>query len=123
MYGTPDDWIERVLYRKHRALGIVIMVVVDLVLFGVPGILIISAQMLAVPLMAAGVINGLGHYTGYRNFECSDAARNILPWGVFVAGEELHNNHHAFPASAKFRCALGIRMRFYIVCCRPGLHV
>jgi stearoyl-CoA desaturase (delta-9 desaturase) len=100
--GTPDDWIERKLYRKHRALGIVMMVVVDLVLFGVPGILIIAAQMLAVPLMAAGVINGLGHYTGYRNFECTDAARNILPWGLFVAGEELHNNHHAFPASAKF---------------------
>jgi stearoyl-CoA desaturase (delta-9 desaturase) len=72
------------------------------VLFGVPGILIIAAQMLAVPLMAAGVINGLGHHTGYRNFECPDAARNIVPWGLLVAGEELHNNHHAFPASAKF---------------------
>ena len=100
--GTPDDWIERNLYRKHRALGIVIMVVTDLLLFGVPGIIIIAAQMLAVPLMAAGVINGLGHHTGYRNFECPDAARNIVPWGLLVAGEELHNNHHAFPASAKF---------------------
>jgi stearoyl-CoA desaturase (Delta-9 desaturase) len=100
--GTPDDWIERTLYRRHRALGIVLMVLVDLVLFGVPGILIIAAQMLATPLMAAGVINGLGHHTGYRNFECTDASRNIFPWGFLVAGEELHNNHHAFPSSAKF---------------------
>jgi stearoyl-CoA desaturase (Delta-9 desaturase) len=100
--GTPDDWIERNLYRKHRALGIVLMVLADLVLFGVFGIIIIAVQMLAVPLMAAGVINGLGHYTGYRNFECPDAARNIVPWGLLVAGEELHNNHHAFPSSAKF---------------------
>jgi stearoyl-CoA desaturase (Delta-9 desaturase) len=100
--GTPDDWIERKLYKPHRALGIVIMVLLDLVLFGVYGILIISAQMLAVPLLAAGVVNGLGHHTGYRNFECPDAARNILPWGLLLAGEELHNNHHAFPSSAKF---------------------
>src|SRR5688572_11063134 len=100
--GTPDDWIERKLYKPHRALGIVVMVVLDLVLFGVYGILIISAQMLAVPLLAAGVVNGLGHHSGYRNFECPDAARNILPWGLLLAGEELHNNHHAFPSSAKF---------------------
>jgi stearoyl-CoA desaturase (delta-9 desaturase) len=100
--GTPDDWIEQNLYARHRALGIVLMVLLDLVLFGVPGIIIIAVQMLAVPLMAAGVINGLGHYTGYRNFECPDAARNIVPWGLLVAGEELHNNHHAFPSSAKF---------------------
>jgi stearoyl-CoA desaturase (delta-9 desaturase) len=100
--GTPDDWMERNVYSKHRALGIVLMVIIDLVLFGVPGIIIIGVQMLAVPLMAAGVINGIGHHTGYRNFECSDAARNIVPWGFIVAGEELHNNHHAFPSSAKF---------------------
>jgi len=100
--GTPDDWIERNLYRRHRVLGIALMVSIDLVLFGVPGIIIIAVQMLAIPLMAAGVINGLGHHTGYRNFECPDAARNIVPWGVLVAGEELHNNHHAFPSSAKF---------------------
>lgn len=100
--GTPDDWMERNVYAKHRALGIVLMVIIDLVLFGVPGIIIIGVQMLAVPLMAAGVINGIGHHTGYRNFECSDAARNIVPWGLIVAGEELHNNHHAFPSSAKF---------------------
>jgi stearoyl-CoA desaturase (delta-9 desaturase) len=100
--GTPDDWMERNVYSQHRALGIVLMVIIDLVLFGVPGIIIIGVQMLAVPLMAAGVINGIGHHTGYRNFECSDAARNIVPWGFIVAGEELHNNHHAFPSSAKF---------------------
>lgn len=100
--GTPDDWVERNVYRRHRALGIVLMVLVDLVLFGVPGITIIAVQMLAVPLMAAGVINGLGHHSGYRNFECPDAARNIVPWGLLVGGEELHNNHHAFPSAAKF---------------------
>jgi stearoyl-CoA desaturase (Delta-9 desaturase) len=100
--GTPNDWMERNVYQRHTALGIVLMVLLDLVLFGVPGIIIIGVQMLAVPLMAAGVINGLGHHTGYRNFECSDAARNIVPWGVLVGGEELHNNHHAFPSSAKF---------------------
>jgi stearoyl-CoA desaturase (Delta-9 desaturase) len=100
--GAPDDWIERRLYRRHRALGIVLMVCVDLLLFGVPGIIIVAVQMLAVPVMAAGVINGLGHHTGYRNFECPDAARNIVPWGLLIGGEELHNNHHAFPSSAKF---------------------
>jgi stearoyl-CoA desaturase (Delta-9 desaturase) len=78
------------------------LVVADLLLFGVPGIIIIAVQMVAMPLFAAGVINGLGHHTGYRNFECDDAATNLLPWGFLVGGEELHNNHHAFPTSAKF---------------------
>jgi stearoyl-CoA desaturase (delta-9 desaturase) len=100
--GTPDDWLERNLYLRYRNMGIVLMVLVDLLLFGVPGIIIIGVQMLANPLLAAGVVNGLGHHTGYRNFECPDAARNVLPWGLFLAGEELHNNHHAFPSSAKF---------------------
>ena len=100
--GTPDDWLERNLYAGHRNFGIILMVITDLVLFGVPGIIIIAVQMLANPLMAAGVINGIGHYYGYRNFECSDAARNVVPWAFIVAGEELHNNHHAFPSSAKF---------------------
>ena len=100
--GTPDDWMERNVYARHRNKGIVLMVLADLLLFGVPGIIIIAVQMLAMPLMAAGVINGIGHYYGYRNFECPDAARNIMPWGFIVAGEELHNNHHAFPSSAKF---------------------
>ncbi|HWK73469.1 MAG TPA: fatty acid desaturase [Povalibacter sp.] len=100
--GTPDDWMERNVYLRYRNFGIVLMVVVDLLLFGVPGIIVLAMQMLANPLMAAGVINGVGHYYGYRNFECPDAARNIVPWGLLVAGEELHNNHHAFPSSAKF---------------------
>lgn len=100
--GAPDDWMERNVYMRHRSLGIVLMVAVDLLLFGVPGIIIVAVQMSANPLFAAGVINGLGHYAGYRNFESPDAARNIVPWGVLIAGEELHNNHHAFPSSAKF---------------------
>ena len=100
--GTPDDWMERNVYARHRSLGIVLMVLIDLVLFGVPGILIVAVQMVANPLMAAGVINGLGHHSGYRNFECPDAARNVVPWAFLIGGEELHNNHHAFPSSAKF---------------------
>lgn len=100
--GTPDDWLEQNLYTRHRSLGIVLMVLTDLLLFGVPDIIIVAVQMSANPLFAAGIINGLGHHTGYRNFECPDAARNILPWGLVIGGEELHNNHHAFPASAKF---------------------
>jgi stearoyl-CoA desaturase (delta-9 desaturase) len=100
--GTPNDWMERNVYSRHRNMGIILMVVTDLLLFGVPGIIIIAVQMLAIPVMAAGVINGLGHHTGYRNFECPDAATNLVPWGLIVGGEELHNNHHAFPSSAKF---------------------
>jgi stearoyl-CoA desaturase (delta-9 desaturase) len=100
--GTPDDWMERKVYSRYRNFGILIMIGIDLLLFGVPGIIVLAVQMLANPLMAAGVINGIGHYYGYRNFECPDAARNIVPWGLLVAGEELHNNHHAFPSSAKF---------------------
>jgi stearoyl-CoA desaturase (delta-9 desaturase) len=100
--GSPDDWMERNVYTKHRNLGILVVIVLDLVLFGVPGIIIFAAQMLAMPLLAAGIINGVGHHSGYRNFECPDAARNIVPWGILLGGEELHNNHHAFPSSAKF---------------------
>jgi stearoyl-CoA desaturase (delta-9 desaturase) len=100
--GTPNDWMERNVYFKYRNFGIVLLIVVDLVLFGVPGIIIMAAQLLANPLLAAGVVNGVGHYYGYRNFECADAARNVVPWGLLLAGEELHNNHHAFPSSAKF---------------------
>jgi stearoyl-CoA desaturase (delta-9 desaturase) len=100
--GTPDDWMERNVYSRHRNLGIVILVLTDIVLFGAPGIIILSAQLIAMPLFAAGGINGLGHATGYRNFECDNAARNMLPWGLLIGGEELHNNHHAFPTSAKF---------------------
>ncbi|MCZ8133403.1 MAG: fatty acid desaturase [Steroidobacteraceae bacterium] len=100
--GTPDDWLERNVYAKHRNLGITSMIVTWLLLFGVPGIILIAVQLIAMPLMAAGVINGLGHATGYRNYECDNAARNLVPWGLLVGGEELHNNHHAFPSSARF---------------------
>ncbi|MET0983827.1 MAG: fatty acid desaturase [Steroidobacteraceae bacterium] len=100
--GTPDDWIERRVYSRHRNAGIVAFVVLELVLFGVPGIIMIAIQMLAMPVLAAGVINGFGHSLGYRNYEVENASTNIIPWGVIVGGEELHNNHHAFPSSAKF---------------------
>ncbi len=105
--GTPNDWLERNVYERYRNLGIVLLVVTDLVLFGVPGILILSAQLIAMPVMAAGVINGLGHAVGYRNFECDNAARNLVPWGLVTGGEELHNNHHAFPSSARFSMRSG----------------
>lgn len=101
-HGTPDDWIERNVYKRHSALGIFIMFGLDLLLFGVPGITIWAIQMLWTPIWAAGVINGIGHHWGYRNYECADASTNIIPWGFLVCGEELHNNHHTFASSAKF---------------------
>ena len=100
-HGTPDDWIERRLYSRHPQLGLGVMAAVDLVLFGVPGITVWAVQMLWIPFFAAGVINGLGHYWGYRNFEVPDTSTNISPIGLLIGGEELHNNHHAFPSSAK----------------------
>lgn len=100
--GCPEDWIERHVYSKHHYLGIGMLVVLDLILFGVPGIIIIAIQLSTMPVMAAGVINGLGHAVGYRNFDTDDASTNLVPWGLIVGGEELHNNHHAFPSSAKF---------------------
>lgn len=100
--GTPSDWLELNVYERFPYGGIIAMLIINLVLFGVVGLTIWAAQMIAMPLFAAGVINGLGHHTGYRNFECDDAATNITPWGFFLGGEELHNNHHAFPSSAKF---------------------
>jgi stearoyl-CoA desaturase (delta-9 desaturase) len=105
--GTPDDWLERNVYARHRNLGIVLLVLTDLVVFGVPGIIILSVQLVSMPLMAAGVINGLGHAIGYRSFECDNAARNLVPWGLITGGEELHNNHHAFPSSARFSMRRG----------------
>jgi stearoyl-CoA desaturase (delta-9 desaturase) len=100
--GAPDDWLEKNVYLGFPWGGILLTFLIDLVLFGVPGITIFAVQMVSMPLFAAGVINGLGHHSGYRNFECDDAATNLLPWGILVGGEELHNNHHAFPTSAKF---------------------
>jgi len=99
--GTPDDAIERVLYSRSPNLGIASMLVIDLLLFGWVGIIIWTVQMLWIPFWAAGVINGIGHYWGYRNFETADASRNIIPFGVLVGGEELHNNHHAYRQSAR----------------------
>ncbi len=100
--GTVDDWMERHLYSRHPISGVSLMLIIDVLLLGLPGITVWAIQMLAIPVLAAGVVNGVGHYSGYRNFECKDAATNVLPWGIIVGGEELHNNHHAFPSSAKF---------------------
>ncbi len=100
--GTPEDWIERNLYTRFSSAGIVILLFVSLALFGIPGLAIWAVQMLWMPFWAAGVINGLGHWWGYRNFDTSDSATNLTPWGFFIGGEELHNNHHAFPSSSKF---------------------
>lgn len=100
--GTPDDWIERNIYSKHSRWGIFTMFMINLVLLGVPGIAVWCVQMLWSPVAAAGVINGIGHFWGYRNFECPDAATNIVPIGIILCGEELHNNHHTFGTSAKF---------------------
>ena len=100
-HGTPNDWIEKNLYSKYDKLGIAIMFLVDCFFFGIPGVSIWAIQMLWVPFWAGGVINGLGHSIGYRNFEPEDASTNIFPWGFLIGGEELHNNHHTFPSSAK----------------------
>jgi len=100
--GCPDDWLERKLYARSHWLGIYSLLVIDVVLFGLPGITVFAIQMLAMPVFAAGVINGLGHAKGYRNFESDDTSTNLTPIAILVGGEELHNNHHAFPTSAKF---------------------
>lgn len=102
-YGkmTPDDWIEHALYRKYSILGLVFLALADLILFGFHGIWIYLIQIAWIPFWAAGVINGLGHFKGYRNFNTNDDSTNIFPWGILIGGEELHNNHHAYPTSAK----------------------
>ncbi|MBH3397165.1 MULTISPECIES: delta-9 fatty acid desaturase DesA [Pseudomonas] len=103
IYGKncPEDWIERNLYSRYKLGGIALMAVIDLLLFGTIGITIWAVQMMWIPFWAAGVVNGLGHALGYRNFECRDAATNLVPWGIVIGGEELHNNHHTYPNSAK----------------------
>jgi stearoyl-CoA desaturase (delta-9 desaturase) len=100
--GTPDDWLERKLYSRWPAAGIVLFIVAEIVLFGVPGIAMMAIHLAAQPFFAGGIINGVGHRLGYRSFEMPSTATNILPWGLLIAGEELHNNHHAFPSSARF---------------------
>lgn len=99
--GTPDDWIERSIYTPHTWAGILIMLVIDLILFGPIGFIVWGVQMLWIPFWAAGVINGIGHWWGYRNGETRDTSTNISPWGIIIGGEELHNNHHLDPASPK----------------------
>ncbi|USQ14381.1 fatty acid desaturase [Legionella lytica] len=101
-HGTPTDWIERNIYSRYSAGGIALMFFINLFFFGLPGITIWALQMMWIPFHAAGVINGIGHHWGYRNYECRDAATNIIPWGFWIGGEELHNNHHTFASSAKF---------------------
>jgi stearoyl-CoA desaturase (Delta-9 desaturase) len=100
--GTPDDWMERNLYDKHSVWGPVLCMILYLSAFGVIGMSLWAVQMAWIPITAAGVINGIGHYFGYRNYDCEDASTNIVPWGILIGGEELHNNHHAYGSSAKF---------------------
>ncbi|MBK9134518.1 MAG: fatty acid desaturase [Betaproteobacteria bacterium] len=100
-HGTPDDWLERHVYSRHTRLGILLVLAADVLLFGAVGLTVWAVQMAWIPITAAGVINGLGHGWGYRNFEAPDASTNISPWGLVIGGEELHNNHHTYPTSAK----------------------
>ena len=100
--GTPNDWIERNLYTRYSWQGVGVMLILDLAVFGAIGLTVWAVQMLWIPVMATGIINGIGHYWGYRNFEAADASTNVSPWGILIGGEELHNNHHTYPTSAKF---------------------
>ncbi len=100
-HGCPDDWIERNLYTRYSTVGVYLTLAIDLLLFGAIGLTVFAVQMLWIPVLAAGVINGLGHWWGYRNWDSPDASTNIFPWGILIGGEELHNNHHAYASSAK----------------------
>lgn len=100
-HGTPDDWVERNIYSRFTWQGVGLTLIIDLMLFGALGLAIWAVQMLWIPITAAGIINGIGHFWGYRNFEAPDASTNISPWGIVIGGEELHNNHHTYPTSAK----------------------
>jgi stearoyl-CoA desaturase (delta-9 desaturase) len=100
-HGTPDDWLERHLYTKRSQWGIAVMMLIDVILLGPIGITVWAVQMAWIPVMAAGVINGIGHFWGYRNFDSKDTSANIVPWGILIGGEELHNNHHAYATSAR----------------------
>jgi stearoyl-CoA desaturase (Delta-9 desaturase) len=101
-HGTPNDWIERNVYTRFSWQGVGLMLIINLALFGAAGLAVWAVQMIWIPVTAAGIINGIGHYWGYRNFESPDASTNISPWGIMIGGEELHNNHHTYPTSAKF---------------------
>ena len=100
-HNTPDDWIERSLYTGRSRLGVSLMLIIDVALFGALGLTVWAIQMAWIPITAAGIINGIGHWWGYRNFEAADASTNVSPWGILIGGEELHNNHHTYPTSAK----------------------
>ena len=100
-HSTPNDWLENNLYSKRSELGITLMLIINVLLFGPLGLTIWAVQMAWIPINAAGIVNGIGHYWGYRNFQTEDASTNIVPWGIFIGGEELHNNHHAYASSAK----------------------
>lgn len=100
-HGAPDDWIERKVYTPYSFLGVYLTLAIDVLLFGAIGLTVFAVQMLWIPVTAAGIINGVGHYWGYRNFDSPDASTNVFPWGILIGGEELHNNHHAFGSSAK----------------------
>ncbi|MFY8119926.1 MAG: DesA family fatty acid desaturase [Burkholderiaceae bacterium] len=100
-HGTPNDWAERNVYSRFTWHGCGVMLGLDLILFGAAGLAIWGVQMMWIPFLAAGVINGIGHFWGYCNFDAPDASTNIVPWGILIGGEELHNNHHTFPTSAK----------------------
>ena len=101
-HGTPDDWLERNVYSRHAVLGVSLMMIIDLALFGVLGLTVWAIQMAWIPFWAAGVVNGLGHFIGYRNFASPDTSTNLVPIGIIIGGEEMHNNHHAHATSAKF---------------------
>jgi stearoyl-CoA desaturase (delta-9 desaturase) len=100
-HGTPDDWMEKNLYSKYQWQGVALMLIIDVILFGALGATVWAVQMLWIPITAAGIINGMGHYKGYRNYDCEDASTNLFPWGILIGGEELHNNHHTYATSAK----------------------
>ena len=101
-HGTPNDWVERNVYSKYSWQGVGLMLIIDVLLFGALGLTVWAAQMLWIPIHAAGIVNGIGHYWGYRNYDCADASTNVFPIGIWIGGEELHNNHHTYGTSAKF---------------------
>jgi stearoyl-CoA desaturase (delta-9 desaturase) len=100
-HNTPNDWVERQIYTGRSRLGVSLMLIINVALFGALGLTVWAIQMIWIPITAAGIINGIGHWWGYRNFEAADASTNVSPWGILIGGEELHNNHHTYPTSAK----------------------
>jgi stearoyl-CoA desaturase (delta-9 desaturase) len=100
-HNTPEDWVEREFYTGRSRLGVSLMLIINVLLFGAAGVTVWAVQMIWIPITAAGIINGIGHFWGYRNFEAVDASTNVSPWGIIIGGEELHNNHHTYPTSAK----------------------